>query len=889
MKKRLVIFLTALTIVLLVLSSFVIAEKIKSDSYKKQFYDKNNEIKSINELKESVKSGNVKVLIKFKNETSISRFIDDKSLSAFENNLDVLSITPIRTRHIMLQDSLPLINAYSTWALRSNSINLTGRGQTICIIDTGINYSHPDLGGCYGNNNVSSNCKVIGGWDFCADDTNCTTEDNNPMDVHGHGTHVAGIAVANNTIKGVAPDAKIVMIKAANSSGVFWDDDIIKAIQWCVNNASTFNISVISMSLGGGSYDTYCDSDMNGDGIPSDDLYNYVGNFSAAIAQNISVVIASGNNGDYSVISAPACIESAIPVTSTNKTDDVISIFANTWNDSSLSIIAAPGQSINSTYHNGYSRISGTSMSTPHVAGAIAIMKQFLNLTGRSKTPAEIESILNATGKQIFDTYSGRYFSRIDVYDAIVYLDSEGYSVNLTSPANATYTNQNKTYICNVSSVSSLVNITLKVWNSSNILVYNSTRNVSGTSNSSSTVYNFTTEGNYLWNCEAYDSFGIAKSASNNNSITYDLTRPIITLNKPLNNSWNNGNFSINLNEQGNCSYSLNGSANISMSTIDNISFSGLNQGLTQNSTYNITFYCNDSAGNSNSSRVDLFYYDLIAPNITLIEPYPSSETASTATKVFYYNVSDNLNISSCSLDINNVSVGDNSSTINNTNNINYILSSGIYVWSINCTDQAGNTGNSSTQSFTITAPASNNDSPGGGGGGGGGGGAQSITLTEQQFNAGVTKYLGAGDKVSFSSSNTNHSLTLNKVVNNSANITIRSDPINVILSAGESIELNVTNDMFYDLFIKVENIIGARANVTIRQINESIKPMEPSGGKKAGANQSSGGMKVIMNDYFTKRGSNKYTIIAVVVVLAIIISVAIYSRKGKKKVERRK
>lgn len=871
----------------LFLSSLVVAGKIKIDSNKKDFSDKNIEINGINEVKESVKSGNVKVLVKFKNESSFSTFVDEKSLSAFENNPDVLDIIPIRMRQVMLQDSVPIINGSATWTLTSNSLNLTGQGQTICVIDTGVNYSHPDLGGCYGNNSNSSNCKVIGGWDYCADGVNCTTEDSDPMDVHGHGTHVAGIAVANNSVKGVAPGAKIVMIKAGNNTGTFWDDDLIKAIQWCVNNASSFNISVISMSLGGGLYDTYCDSDADGDGVPSGDEYNYVGNFSAAIAQNISIVAASGNDGYYNAISAPACVESAIPVTSTNKTDDYISYFADTWDDSSLSIIAAPGLNINSTKKaGGYVLMNGTSMSTPHVAGAIAIINQYLESVGRSKTPGEIEIILNNTGKQIYDSYAQRYFSRIDVYNAIVYLDSEGYSVNLISPSDATYTNQNQSYNCSATSVSSISNITLKIWNSSNVLVYNHTDNISGTSNSSLIGYNFTTEGTYYWNCEAYNSLGTARSAAANYSITYDITRPNITVNKPINNSWNNGNFSITTNEWSNCSYKLNNSANFTMSTSDNRSFSGLNQSLLQDSSYNLTFYCNDSAGNVNSSLV-LFNYDITTPNVTLIEPYPSDETTSSTVKVFYYNVSDNLNITQCNLIFNNFINASNSSTINNTNsNISYTLSPGSYSWSINCTDAAGNTGNSSSRSLTITAPAETPSNTGGSPGGSGPGGAgvpatQIISLNEQQFNDGVTKSVGAGDKISFSSNKENHSLTINRVVNQTVNITIRSEPINLVLAVGESVRLNLTSAEFYDLFVKVESASVSKANITLKQINESITQ---TGGKKDGSGQEGQGQKVIMNDYFTGKNSKNYLwVIAGIIIIVVIVYIVIKLRTSKK------
>jgi len=91
----------------------------------------------------------------------------------------------------LLTDSVPLINADDVWGLGYN-----GTGITIAILDTGIDYTHPDLGGCFG-----PECKVIGGYDF-------VNLDSDPMDDHGHGTHVSGIATGTGgegVYKGVAP------------------------------------------------------------------------------------------------------------------------------------------------------------------------------------------------------------------------------------------------------------------------------------------------------------------------------------------------------------------------------------------------------------------------------------------------------------------------------------------------------------------------------------------------------------------------------------------------------------------------------------------------------------------------------------------------------------
>jgi len=146
---------------------------------------------------------------------------DLENLRADEN---VESIQMVGIRKLLLQDSVGLINASLSRGLQANGLNLTGKGQAICVIDTGINFSNPNLGGCYGNNSLSSTCKVIGGYDTVYEGS----EELNIMDYDGHGTHVAGIIAANGSITGVAPEAKLVAISAYDYDfEVFWNDDII--------------------------------------------------------------------------------------------------------------------------------------------------------------------------------------------------------------------------------------------------------------------------------------------------------------------------------------------------------------------------------------------------------------------------------------------------------------------------------------------------------------------------------------------------------------------------------------------------------------------------------------------------------------------------------------
>jgi len=263
-----------------------------------------------------------------------------------------------------------------------NMTNITGRGQSVYVIDTGVDYTHPNLGNCSSSDFVNNLCpKVIRGYDFSNND------DNNPMDEIGHGTHVTGIiASSNDTYRGIAPDANIIAMKIFNASGIAFDSDLISAIDWCVYNASLYNISVISMSIGVEDYtnSTYCDSSDNP--LLVDAIHN-------AVAANISVVAAAGNDNITNGVSSPACITNVTVVGSTTKSDSTSS-FSDRW---SLPMIFAPGTSIVSlkpsslclsgcsSCSNYQMTCSGTSMATPHVSAVFALLNQFTKLQKNKK------------------------------------------------------------------------------------------------------------------------------------------------------------------------------------------------------------------------------------------------------------------------------------------------------------------------------------------------------------------------------------------------------------------------------------------------------------------------------------------------------------------------
>lgn len=252
-------------------------------------------------------------------------------------------------------------------------LNVTGRNVTVAVVDTGINYMHPDLGGCFG-----PGCRVRGGYDFYFNDAD-------PADNHAgtHGTHVAGIIGASGGITGVAPDVSFYALAVCRPDGyVCWDSDIIAAIDWAVAH----DADVISISLGG-PYQ------------PNDEIGPLEQAVDEAVEKGLVVSIAAGNIGSgASTIEHPASAGNAITVGNVNDKGT-----PHTWDDSMAGPssrgpsafgrldpdVSAPGSSIRSTmYTNSYGTKSGTSMAAPHVSGAAALMLE----RDHSLTPQDIRA-----------------------------------------------------------------------------------------------------------------------------------------------------------------------------------------------------------------------------------------------------------------------------------------------------------------------------------------------------------------------------------------------------------------------------------------------------------------------------------------------------------------
>src|SRR3989344_171466 len=288
--------------------------------------------------------------------------------------------------------------------------SVTGFGFAVDSVINGTTNVLMDWSGCG---------KVVGGYDVYNNDAD-------PKDDHGHGTHVAGIIGSTDVVfKGVAPGAGIVAIKALSGSGSGYASDVLAGIEWCRSNAQRLNISVISMSLGcdGGScphYQSACDDDL------------LAGAVAGAVDENIMVTIASGNSGWADGISSPSCISSAIAVGGVNGGDEI------KYNRGGLLQLVAPAQGIMSTVlSNGWKSLSGTSMATPHVAGAVVLLQDYvLRVNGSVLGVNDGKSRLALSGKNVADSGSGLNFSRIDVYGALGVVGNISLDVNNTNLLN---------------------------------------------------------------------------------------------------------------------------------------------------------------------------------------------------------------------------------------------------------------------------------------------------------------------------------------------------------------------------------------------------------------------------------------------------------------------
>lgn len=342
--------------------------------------------------------------------------VDETALKTLISDPAVSSIQQDRMNKLHLSESVPLIGGTEAW-----DQGYSGAGWSVAIVDSGVDSSHSFLQGkvvseaCFSTSKFSSypsgtfvsvcpngQDEQIG----TGAGVHCDLEDNSCY----HGTHVAGIAAGRgNSFSGVARDASIismqVMTKITNSfvceqlghtapCTTIFDSDIISALERVYALRGAYHIAAVNMSLGGLAFDNQpeCDTQNSATKFIIDNLRSV----------GIPTIVSSGNSGNTDKIGSPGCISTAFSVGSTedgsgSATVDTVSSFSNSALFLSL---LAPGNSIYSSIPNERAAtMGGTSMASPHVAGAWAVMK--------SKAPdASIETIFAAlqnSGKMVTD------------------------------------------------------------------------------------------------------------------------------------------------------------------------------------------------------------------------------------------------------------------------------------------------------------------------------------------------------------------------------------------------------------------------------------------------------------------------------------------------------
>ena len=302
----------------------------------------------------------------------------------------VRAVYPDYEVQALLLQSVPLIGAPTVWAMHdAGGQPVLGSGVRVAVIDSGMDYNHPDLGGP-----GFPNTRVITGYNFISDTVD-------PWDDLGHGTHVAGIVGASGDISGVAPAVSFMAYKIFDAQGEGITSDVIAAIERALDPdgdpATDDSADVLNLSLG----------DV---GHPDDPLSQACDN---AVQAGAVVVVGAGNSGPrYQSLTSPGLARRVIGVGATSKTDALWTYSSRGPVPASWAIkpdLVAPGVAINSTIPGGgYVEGAGTSASTAHVSGAAALLLQLHPTWPPDWVQAALMNTALDLGRSPYDQGAGR-------------------------------------------------------------------------------------------------------------------------------------------------------------------------------------------------------------------------------------------------------------------------------------------------------------------------------------------------------------------------------------------------------------------------------------------------------------------------------------------------
>ncbi|MBI3823600.1 MAG: S8 family serine peptidase [Planctomycetes bacterium] len=312
-----------------------------------------------------------------------------------------------------------------------------GEGYSVAVIDTGIDYNNPALGGGFGAGH-----RVVAGWDFVNNDAD-------PMDDNGHGTHVAGIIGSSDaTYSGIAPNVNLIALKVLDSAGSGSFGNVQAALDWIVANRAKYNIVALNLSLGSGNYTvnpyTFLDADFT-------NLKNN-GVFLSVAAGNSFYTNGSAVGLDYPaidplVVSVGAVYDGNFGAVAwasgaRDNTTAVDRVASFSQRGSALSIMA-PVAMITSTYlHNAWQSMAGTSMASPVAAGAAVILHQAMDARSLTANQDSILALMKRTGVNVIDgddendnvTNTGMTFKRLDLGAAVAALGAPANSAPVLAP-----------------------------------------------------------------------------------------------------------------------------------------------------------------------------------------------------------------------------------------------------------------------------------------------------------------------------------------------------------------------------------------------------------------------------------------------------------------------
>ncbi|MGG5255190.1 S8 family serine peptidase [Neobacillus sp. SM06] len=298
------------------------------------------------------------------------------AIAGLNQSHEILAISPVNNYQAEMEENVKIIGGEE---VRRLNRTLTGKGITVGVIDTGIDYTHPDL-----------RANFHGGHDLVdGDDDPMETKSNAPGKSTLHGTHVAGIIAANGKIKGVAPDAKIIAYRALGPGGSGTTEQVLAAIEQAIKD----KVDIVNLSLG---------DEINGPDLPISLALN------RAVDKGMIAVAAAGNAGPNNwTVGSPGTAAKAISVGASTPTMEVPTLLIEEKRQK-IRIEPLTG-SRNWTTERSVELVDGglgTKKEVTHAAGKIALIKRGgLSFTEKAKNAAAA----GAVGVLIYNNTSGGF------------------------------------------------------------------------------------------------------------------------------------------------------------------------------------------------------------------------------------------------------------------------------------------------------------------------------------------------------------------------------------------------------------------------------------------------------------------------------------------------